>query len=204
MEPEFRGALSRDALGRLAEQGFAIEPGWLGSQDVRALRERLVELDRRRALAPAGVGRGSARVVERRIRGDRIRWIDAATDNDAEKRLLRAFESLRLALNRELTLGLFELEAHYALYPPGAAYAMHRDRFRDDDARVVSCVLYLNDRWHAGDGGALRLHVAGDRCEDVQPMGGTLVLFFSERMFHAVLPASRSRLSVAGWFRRHA
>ena len=112
---------------------------------------------------------------------------------------------MREALNRRLLLGMIELEAHYALYPPGAAYARHRDRFRDDDARVLSTVLYLNADWREEDGGALRLYLGGDAKNphlDIYPNAGTLVLFLSAEFDHEVLPATRERLSVAGWFRR--
>ena len=94
-----------------------------------------------------------------------------------------------------------EVEAHYAIYPPGTRYGRHRDRFRDDDARVLSCVLYLNDAWTHDDGGALRLY-DGDGAIDVLPEGGRLVAFLSADFEHEVLPARRERLSIAGWFRR--
>ena len=54
-------------------------------------------------------------------------------------------DSLREALNRGLFLGLEDFECHFALYPPGAFYRKHVDRFRDDDRRMVSAVIYLND-----------------------------------------------------------
>jgi len=114
---------------------------------------------------------------------------------------------LREQLDRELFLGLRELEAHYALYPPGARYARHRDRFRDDDARVLSAVLYLNDDWNEADGGALRLYFdtgVSTPYRDIAPHAGTLVLFLSAEFDHEVLPATRERLSVAAWFRRAA
>ena len=68
---------------------------------------------------------------------------------------------------------------------------------------MLSCVVYLNDAWRDDDGGALRLHLpAGPR--DVPPRGGSLVAFLADRVEHEVLPASRERCSVAGWFRRRA
>jgi SM-20-related protein len=72
----------------------------------------------------------------------------------------------------------------------------------DDDARVLSCVLYLNETWTAEDGGALRLHLPGAETCDVLPVGGTLACFLSERFEHEVMPATRKRLSIAGWFKR--
>ncbi|HSS70769.1 MAG TPA: 2OG-Fe(II) oxygenase [Casimicrobiaceae bacterium] len=93
-------------------------------------------------------------------------------------------------------------EGHYSLYPPGTSYRRHRDSFRDDDARVLSCVLYLNDAWTAADGGTLRLYLAAGETRDVLPVAGTLLCFFAPRYEREVLPASRERLAVSGWFLR--
>ena len=109
-----------------------------------------------------------------------------------------------MTLNRTLLLGLFSFEGHFAIYPAGAAYRRHRDRFRDDDARVLSCILYLNDGWSARDGGTLRIHLDGGGQYDVLPIGGTLVCFLSERFEHEVLPGKRERLALTGWFRQRA
>ena len=103
---------------------------------------------------------------------------------------------------RRPLLGLFSFEGHYALYPPGAFYRRHRDRFRDDDARLLSCVSISMMAWTAADGGALRLYLPGKDTCDVLPIGGTLVCFLADRHEHEVLPATRDRLAIAGWFRR--
>jgi SM-20-related protein len=50
----------------------------------------------------------------------------------------------------------------------------------------------------------LRLHPDGKCTEDISPLGSRLVLFLSATMLHEVLPATRDRLSLAGWFRRRA
>jgi uncharacterized membrane protein len=73
---------------------------------------------------------------------------------------------------------------------------------RDDDARVLSCVLYLNIGWSAQDGGTLRIHLDDGQRYDVLPIGGTLVCFLSERFEHEVLPAKRDRVALTGWFRQ--
>ena len=185
----------------LAARGHAIVPDALPCNVVQGLRERAHLLDRAGAFAPAGVGRGGARTQRSDIRGDRIAWLDDASGDEAERALGAWLESLRVRCNRELLLGLADIEAHYAIYPPGTRYARHRDRFRDDDARAVSCVLYLNDAWTADDGGALRLYTE-DGTIDVEPRGSTFVAFLSSDFEHEVLPARRERLAVAGWFRR--
>ena len=170
---------------------------------VTALAEEARALRAAGAFRAAGVGAERRRAPE--LRGDEILWLDPSAPSAAQRPVLDRLEALRHELNRECLLGLFELEAHFAVYPPGAGYPTHVDRLRDDDTRVLSIALYLNADWRAEDGGALRLYLeAAGRAPyaDIAPVGGTLVAFLSERFPHAVLPARRERLSLAGWFRR--
>jgi SM-20-related protein len=188
----------------IAVSGHAIVPHFLPLPAIAALRAEVLRQDAAGELTAAGFGRGAARREHADVRGDRIRWLDESATSPAERIVRPALESLRLAVNRSLQLGLFTFEGHYALYPPGAYYARHIDRFRDDDARVLSCILYLNDNWRAEDGGALRLHLDGGAQRDVLPEGGTLAAFLADRFPHEVLPATRPRVTLSGWFRRRA
>ena len=155
-------------------------------------------------LQAAAIGRAAARRERSEIRGDRTHWFEPNALTDAQTPYWRAMDALRIELNRNLLLGLEELEAHYALYPVGTRYARHRDRFRDDDARVLSSVLYLNPDWREAEGGQLRLYIPQNSHVDIFPQAGTLVLFLSAEFEHEVLPATRERLSIAGWFRRRS
>ncbi|MCQ4163434.1 2OG-Fe(II) oxygenase [Tahibacter harae] len=184
----------------LHRQGWLVLADFLPAAATAALAQECRALDAQAGLSAATTGR--ARLASG-LRGDRTRWFDPAAPSAAQEPYWEAMQGLRRGLNQRLLLGLEELEAHYALYPPGAGYARHRDRFRDDDARVLSSVLYLNADWDAADGGALRLYLPGGD-QDVVPRGGTLVLFLSAEIEHEVLPARRERLSIAGWFRRRA
>lgn len=188
----------------IAERGICVEPAFLTSREVAALATDARARDTTGELRVAGIGRGRSRIESTGVRGDRIAWLDAGDPAPALRRVRLAFDALRRELNAALYLGLEELEMHYALYPPGAAYARHRDRFHDDDARVVSCVVYLNEAWQVSDGGALRVSLNDGETLDVLPAGGTLVAFLSETFQHEVLPARRDRLSLTGWFRRRA
>lgn len=185
----------------LAEQGWSQQNRFIA----QGLTLELAAECRRRAisgeLAPAGTGRGQAQAVREGIRGDRIQWLEPG-ESAACDRYLAAMDTLRLGLNAALYLGLDDYESHFALYPPGACYHKHLDRFRDDDRRVVSAVLYLNQDWQAEQGGALRLYLDQEQTLDIAPLTGRLVLFMSDRMPHEVLPATHERLSLTGWFRR--
>lgn len=184
------------------------ERGW-SQQDIflpdALTRELALECRKRAAegeLAPAAVGRGPAQEVREGIRGDHIQWLEPGQVEPCD-RYLGLMDRLRQALNRGLFLGLEDFESHFALYPPGAFYRRHVDRFRDDDRRMVSAVIYLNDAcWQPDDGGQLRMYFKDGAEHDVQPIGGCLVVFLSGEMPHEVLPARRDRLSLTGWFRR--
>jgi len=152
----------------------------------------------------AAVGSGRRRAVRPEVRGDQTLWLTEPYA-PAVQILVRELELLRLELNRTLTLGLFDLDLHFACYRPGSAYVRHFDQSGGDAARTLSLVLYLNDDWREEEGGALRLYFgegAEASSKDLLPEAGRLVLFLSARFAHEVLPATRERLSVSGWFRR--
>lgn len=194
------GAAPAAIADALAGDGACRIVGLFAPARLQALRSDLLRLRDVGALRAASVGRDATRVLRPNIRGDSTLWLHDPHCGDAARDFLDALDGLRDELNRRLYLGLQEVEAHYAAYPAGAGYARHRDRFHDDDARVLSWVTYLNDEWNEGDGGALRLHAEGDAI-DVLPLAGTSVCFLSE-LEHEVLPATRERLSIAAWFRR--
>ncbi|WP_053148324.1 2OG-Fe(II) oxygenase [Pseudomonas sp. Pf153] len=184
----------------LAERGWSQQDLFLSDDLTRALAAECRQRAAEGELAPAAVGRGPFSEIREGIRGDRIQWIEPGQAQACD-RYLGLMDSLREAMNRGLFLGLEDFESHFALYPPGAFYLKHVDRFRDDDRRMVSAVLYLNDDWLPDQGGQLRMYLDGAE-HDVLPRGGCLVVFLSGDIPHEVLPATRDRLSLTGWFRR--
>ncbi|MGG7651333.1 2OG-Fe(II) oxygenase [Pseudomonas sp. ES4] len=185
----------------LAEHGWSQQNIFL---PLGLTRELAAECRKRAAegeLAPAAVGRGATSEVREGIRGDHIQWIERGQALACDS-YLDLMDSLREAMNRGLFLGLEDFESHFALYPPGAFYLKHVDRFRDDDRRMVSAVVYLNDAWLPEHGGQLRMYLDESLEHDVVPAGGCLVVFLSGEVPHEVLPATRDRLSLTGWFRR--
>ncbi len=195
------------ACTRLSAASSLQHRGWWAGDNMAcgdltgALRAELIELVEQDRLERAGVGRESDFQIASDIRRDRIFWL--SRHRKVQRQFLDRMEELRLSLNRELFLGLFEFEGHFAHYPPGAFYRRHYDSFRGAANRIVSVVIYLNDNWKPGDGGELVLYEPDSDAEiiRVQPRAGTMVLFLSEEIPHEVLPAHTHRTSVSGWFR---
>jgi SM-20-related protein len=190
---------------RLASERWLVFGDWLEP----ALQQSLLDVARQRSddgeLRAARVGRAEELRSARDLRGDAIQWLEHDDPADCVVDLLDRLDRLREALNQRLYLGLVEIEAHLAHYPPGARYQRHLDRFRSDDARALSAVIHLGDPWLTEHGGELRLYVEdpdGETSIDLPPIPGQLVLFLSGEIEHEVLPTRRDRYSVAGWMRQ--
>lgn len=197
------GAVCMQIAAALGTQGWCVSADFLPAGQVAAIREDLQGLWQHGEFRPAGVGRGDSLRRRPEVRTDWVHWIDPRQCVPALRHYLDLLETLRLTINRTLFLGLFGFEAHLAVYPPGTYYRKHLDQFRDIGRRCVSCVLYLNEAWRPADGGQLRIYTDPQdehACMEIQPLGGQLVTFLSARYLHEVLPASRERMSITGWF----
>ena len=189
---------------RIAADGWISLPGFLDPETVRTLSRESADLFGQGAFHDASIGGGAQQRIDGDVRADQILWLEPAGSTEAQRNCLAQFEAMRMRLNRDLQLGLFEFECHFARYAPGAFYRRHVDQFSRDSRRRVSSILYLNPDWGADDGGELRLYLerrSESAFVDIRPAGGTLVLFLSERFPHEVLPATRERLSLTGWFK---
>ena len=229
--PFFSDAVTERLLADLEMRGWAHAPNVLDLELVAALREEA------RALEAAGethlgrVGRAQNETKALAIRKTHIAWLDGAST--AQQRFMQGAEALRIEMNRRLFLGLFEFEAHFAVYPPGGFYARHMDAFtlptasagaftgrRAERSRVVSLVAYLNKDWASADGGQLALWESAplgadgrpdmSQLDDVppvaelEPQGGGLVLMLSETIPHEVRLSHATRYAIPGWFRVNA
>jgi len=183
----------------LTGRGFVVLPLALPPALSKALLLRVTSLGDE-AFRRAGVGRERDFQLNRFVRSDEIRWLGSA--DPAEAQYLAWMEQLRQAINRRLFMGLFDYEAHFARYLPGAFYKKHIDAFKGRSNRVLSTVFYLNGGWQEADGGQLLIYGDDDSVvSKVTPLMGTLVVFLSDSVPHEVLAAQRTRYSIAGWFR---
>ena len=186
----------------ISQQGYAVIEQFINPQEITSLRAQAKILHSAGEMHKAKTG--ISKLENSTLRGDFIHWIEASDASEAEMVYLNAMTELQHAINQAFFLGLFELESHFAIYPPGAGYQKHLDQFIGKEERKVSCILYLNENWHSEDGGQLRMYLDKKderRFVDITPQAGTLVVFLSSDFLHEVLPAKRERISVTGWFR---
>lgn len=199
-----KGQLSEEFFKTLTDAltgpGYFVFPDFLSSGLVAEVQSEIATLRERGLFQRAAVGRGSETRIEESTRGDGTFWFSLESLSPTQAEIAALLSSIKDRLNSELFLGLWDWEGHYAVYPPGAYYTQHLDRFSSDSRRTVSIVFFFNSDWKREDGGALRL-VDRDQQVEVLPEAGTAVLFMSDRIPHEVLRTSRDRLSFAGWFR---
>ena len=146
----------------------------------------------------AGIGRHQSSQLDKQIRKDKTLWLTGESPAQADFMVLT--DELKLEVNRNFFLGLFDYECHYAKYEVGDFYQKHLDAFKGKSNRVFTTVCYLN----TPDAGGELLIYAQDSDNvivRVAPKSGTLVVFESERFPHEVLAAESERYSIAGWFR---
>ncbi len=181
-------------------KGYCVIEDALPVELQKALSEHAKKLSETQ-FKPAGVGRGGEHGKHNEIRQDSIAWING--DSEIESQWLAWAEGLQGALNQRLFLGLFSFESHFAHYKAGEFYKKHIDAFRGQSNRKLSLVTYLNEDWSQDDKGELIIFdEKGETViERVLPKAGTLVVFLSEEFPHEVMPATRDRFSIAGWFR---
>ncbi len=188
----------------LAGPGWCVIPDFLAPEVWQPLAAEAKLLYAADSFRVARVGSGTGAKVRPDVRTDRVHWIDPLEPSLLQQAWLERIEALRLIINRELTKGLFDFEGHFSYYPKGCFYRRHLDRFADAKHRSVSCIQYLNQDWKAEDGGALRIYLPDgngkETYTDILPHGGTAVIFLSDKFEHMVMPSTRERLSLTGWY----
>lgn len=204
LDNQFRQQASPLGMTAIAEQlervGYIILDNPL-LEDLTAHLYSRCQDDEPMRFQAAQVGRGMAQKQISSIRGDVISWLD---ENDCtDQAYLAWMEKLRLGLNAQLFLGLFDYECHYAIYEAGAGYAKHSDVLNGKKNRVLSTVFYLNEAWQSADGGELLIfEPTGELViATVKPILGRMIIFLSESFPHEVQMAQRTRRSITGWFR---
>jgi len=182
----------------LASQDFAVIDGFVSGETAEYLRALI---DKRKAddlFRQAGVGRSIQHTKNTEIRGDKINWLKDEPSDPALAEIMERMHNLRLQLNQTCFLGLQDIESHLTVYEPGTGYARHRDAFNNRSHRVITFVLYLNEKWQPESGGQLVLWSSNGEETLIEPVEGRLIFFKSE-LEHEVLKCMKNRYSLTGW-----
>ena len=164
---------------------------------VRAGATALDDIEAADRLRPAGFGLRGRK--DPSLRGDRTTWV-GDVDEAALVGLRAFFEELRQELNEAAWLGLASFTIQLARFPgAGTRYVRHHDALTGDPTRRATAILYLNPDWVPSDGGCLRVHPPSGQ-HDLQPLGGRLVVFLSDKVEHEVLPCHASRRAATAWY----
>lgn len=187
----------------LASQEYAVVDHFFTEEEVRLLHHFVHQRFSGGQFKKAGVGK--EQLLNERIRGDYIQWIDRRSMDPACLFLFDRVEAMVQYLNRTCFLGIRDMELHAAVYPPGTGYTRHLDVFKNTRSRRLSVIFYLNFDWQEEMGGALRLFLpqpdGSEEALDILPLAGRMACFRSDRLEHAVLPATRYRYSITGWLK---
>lgn len=162
------------------------------------LKANLLRLLADNQLYPAGTGN---KTPEMNItRGDSICWLDRNHHNIHEDAFFDLMDEFVQYLNDTCYTGITGYEFHYAVYEKGTFYKKHLDRFRNNDSRKYSMIMYLNTDWQQANGGELCIHHA-DHLQHVSPTSGKTVFFNSSELMHEVLETTTQRISITGWLK---
>lgn len=123
---------SKDTIAvAIAKKGYYIADDVLLSVDINKIKHRFVELqEEEEQFEKAGIGKQVHYTIDKAVRGDFIRWIDDKDQLAPTYNLFEKIQALISSLNRICFLGVKDFETHYAYYPKGGGYKIHRDRFK--------------------------------------------------------------------------
>ncbi len=165
------------------------------------LQQHIHRLQEGGLMVSAGIGNNTTQDHDKKIRGDKIHWLDKKNKHTDELGFLEHVEDFIDYLNKTCYTGINAYEFHYALYEQGSFYKRHKDQFRNDSNRKYSLISYLNEDWLEADGGQLWVHQEGET-QKIMPTSRKAVFFQSKELEHEVTTAMRPRMSVTGWLKR--
>ena len=164
------------------------------------LKENLTKCYSTQQLHQAGIGNAVLAVQDKLVRSDMIFWLDRKHNDQYENEFFELMDQFISHLNSSCYAGITGYEFHYTLYEKGSFYKKHIDRFRNNDSRQYSMIMYLNEGWQNGDGGELNIHHI-DHQQKIAPINNKTVFFKSDEIEHEVLVTNKTRMSITGWLK---
>mmetsp|Transcript_133195 Transcript_133195/g.371287 ORF Transcript_133195/g.371287 Transcript_133195/m.371287 type:complete len:415 (-) Transcript_133195:57-1301(-) len=206
-----------DTIRGLMERGYGFQDGWMDDSAISKIHGELELLDYDGKLVE---------VQQQKMTGyrtDRIYWLNyESLDREKQPGLVQLFKkmiSIPFELNKKCSLYL-QASASFqiACYPNKGYYKRHVDGGYSDlnNGRKITAIYYANTTWGSEDGGQLRMFKRlpnpfqiekGEEPsrekyeveEEIEPLGGRLLLFRSRDMPHEVLACRRKRFAISLW-----
>ncbi|MBL7543540.1 MAG: 2OG-Fe(II) oxygenase [Bdellovibrionaceae bacterium] len=207
--PQFCQKLNEHQLLEMMEQieetGFYIHKNLLDNDHVKGWQQHVNTLNSMDQFKSAKIGKKEFESTETQIRSDQIYWLHEFT---GKTRVLGDWlQNLSDELKTHFRLPIDFIESHFSIYPEGARYQKHIDNASGQSHRLFTFIFYLNPDWQPGHGGELVLYSPENPeriiCQ-IEPKGGTFVLFRSDLFYHEVLLTRVPRYTYTGWLRRNA
>lgn len=185
----------------LSHNGIAIIENFLPEEHFKALGKKAERFFNEGLFKQSRVGQTQNAAHHQTIRNDKILWLDQNPECNALNAYQLNIKKISKILNESFFLGLFDYEAHFAIYQPGDFYKKHVDQFRLTKERQISCVYYLNTKWHNSSGGELILYDhKSTLLSSFMPTPNRLICFKSD-LPHEVRPTTQERYSITGWLK---
>lgn len=199
--PAFLEKNFNELIESFIENKVGITDNFLGAALASNLKTNLTSYYHGNLLLSAGTGNKSLVTQDTLFRSDKIYWLDRSHNDIHENEFFDLMDQFIAYLNDTCYAGISGYEFHYTLYEEGSFYKKHIDRFRNDDSRKYSMVMYLNEGWTAPDGGELRIYHNNERQQNISPDSGKSVFFKSSELEHEVLVTNKPRMSITGWLK---
>ncbi len=189
-----------EVISSFLEKRVGISNEFMSADLAFHLKANLLALYEKEALKLAGIGNNHLLSYDKKIRKDKIFWLDKRNEDHYEHLFFELIDAFVIYLNRTCFAGIKSHEFHYALYEKGAFYKKHLDQFKTDNRRAFSMIMYLNKGWSDNNGGELKVyHEAG--IQIISPENQKCVFFKSDELEHEVLITNVSRMSITGWLK---
>lgn len=215
-------SFSPDTIREMMERGFGVQDGFMDDGVMSNIHAELEFLDYDGKLVEVQQQKMTG------YRTDRIYWLNYdSLDREKQPGLVALFKkmiSIPFELNKKCSLYL-QASASFqiACYPTKGYYKRHVDGGYENlnNGRKITAVFYANKSWSREDGGQLRVYKRlpnpfqkekaaseGEEIpseetyeveEEIDPLGGRLVLFRSRDMPHEVLPCKKKRFAISLW-----
>lgn len=135
--------------------------------------------------------------TQRAMRKNKIFWQEDDFGEDVDH-LQQKLLSLVRQLNSSHGFSYKLIEARLGIYEPGELIRKSDEvEAGTKKYNTVSFVIYLNSDWDEEDGGQLRLFLAKDSAEEIDPVAGRLV-FVGDDLDYEISEVNRRRLGVTG------